>query len=74
MHELEFSDVQFYLHAHLVPRHWASLLKSTHKNWKRKGRIYLNAFAFVAFLVSVHGAASIGGENLKSPAAKKLSG
>ena len=25
----------------------------------------------MAFLVSVHGAASIGGENLKSPAAKK---
>ena len=36
MHELEFRDIRFYLHAHLVPRNWTSLLKHHWQKLEKK--------------------------------------
>ena len=55
------------LHANLVPRHRTSclIIPIIHLTVFKHNEIF--DFAFVAFLVSVHGVASFGGENLKSP-------
>ena len=59
------------LHANLVPRHRTSCLKNPIILLTVLKHIEIFAFAFVAFLVSVHGVASFGGENLKSPEGNK---